>query len=202
MLKRSLSEVDAKSIHKIIFSHEDLDNTIELLNSKIAPIEFKINKVVCEQNGKIDYVFIATFVDEFKQDPNKLMFNKLVNYIIEAGGRVQFEDAINFDSKMSKTLMENFFQNKYLCLDDDQNIYLSSLALSELEGYLAEKFNRKRCMCCMGIVAQGIRCQSCEQLAHGHCLNAYFENVRSQKCPKCSNQLPVEWNPVSVVNQI
>lgn len=204
MQERNVPKDIAKNINGFLFPDKKLDDVIELINIKIVPLEFKINKVVCEQNGNIHYVFIATFLDNFntKQDPNKLIFRDIVNYIITAGGCVSYDELINFNSKMSDTLLDNFFTHKYLIADEDKNIFLSPLAISELEGYLAEKFDNKRCMCCMNVVGHGIECQSCQKYAHGYCLTKYSRNVGNKKCPKCSNEITIEWNPKTVVNEL
>lgn len=204
MQERMVSESEAKKINQVLFPEKVIDNTIEIINTKIVPLEFKINKTVCEQNGKTSYVFVSMFIDEFKAkpDPVKIMFKLLVDFIMTSGGSVPFDEVIKFNDQMSNTLMHTFFSNKYLMVDNDSNIFLSTLAISELEGYLAEKFKEKRCMGCMSIVGHGIKCPSCEQFVHGHCLAAYFKNISSKKCPKCSKQLSVEWKSIEVINQI
>lgn len=204
MQHRTVPEDDTKKINNFLFPNTLIDNTIELINIKIAPLELKINKVVCEQNGVTNYVFIATFVNNFntKQDPSKVIFSKIVKYIIEADGCVPYDELINFDSKITDTLLDHFFTNKYLIADKDKNIFLSPLAISELEGYLAEQFNEKRCMCCMSVVGHGIKCQSCKKYVHGHCLTIYLKNIGNEKCPKCFEKLIVQWNPITIVNQL
>lgn len=204
MRERMVSENDAKKVIQILFPEKNIDNVIELINSKISPLEFKINKVVCEQNGNVAYVFIATFVDDFnaKQDPSKIIFGGLVNYIFDSGGSVTYDQLMTFSKNMSDSQLDNFFASKYLIADEDKNIFLSPLAISELEGYLIEKFQDKKCMGCMSIVGHGIKCQSCEKFAHGHCLTAYFKNVGSKKCPKCSKALDVSWNLITTVNNL
>lgn len=189
MRERMVLEEDCKKISNVLFPENNFNDIIEVLNLKITPLEFKINKVVCEQNGKTWYVFIATFIDDFniKQDPIKLEFIKLVDYILAAGGSVKYDNILNYSSN-SDSLM-NFFKNNYLMMDDNQNVFLSPLAISELEGYLANKYKDKRCMICMSIVGNGIKCQSCNMFAHGYCLTTYFKNIGITKCPKCSKQL-------------
>jgi len=204
MHERMVSENDAKKMIKILFPEKNIDNIIELINSKISPLEFKINKVVCEQNGNVAYVFIATFIDDFntKQDPRKIIFGELVNQIFASGGSVTYDQLITFSKNMSDTQLDKFFESKYLIADKDKNIFLSPFAISELEGYLIEKFQDKRCMGCMSIVGHGIKCQSCKKFAHGHCLTAYFKDVGSKKCPKCSKPLNVNWNSITTVNNL
>lgn len=204
MQERNVPIDIAKKVNSFLFPDKRLDDIIELINIKIAPLEFKINKVICEQNGDISYVFIATFLDNFntKQDPSKLIFSEIVNYIIAANGSVSYDELINFNSRMSDTLLDNLFNHKYLIADKDKNIFLSPLAINELEGYLAGKFNDKRCMCCMNVVGHGIQCQSCQKYVHGHCLTQYFKNVDNKKCPKCSEKITIEWNPITIVNKL
>ncbi|CAI6362067.1 unnamed protein product [Macrosiphum euphorbiae] len=204
MHERIVSEKDAKKVIQILFPGKDNDNIIELINSKISPLEFKINKVVCEQNGNVAYVFIATFIEDFnaKPDPSKIIFGGLVNHIFASGGSVTYDQLMTFSKNMSDTQLDNFFASKYLIADEDKNIFLSPLAISELEGYLSEKFQDKRCMGCMSIVGHGIKCPFCEKFAHGHCLTAYFKNVGSKKCPKCSKQLDISWNTIKTVNTL
>lgn len=200
MNQRLVSENDAIKINKFLFYNKDIDSTIELINSKITPLEFKINKTVCEQNGDVNYVFIASLFDDFnlKKDPYKIMFSKLVDYIIEAGGSIMYDEATMFHNNMTKNILDAFFSNKYLVTDNERNIFLSSLAISELEGYLAAKFPDKTCMGCMRFVGHGIKCQSCGKFAHRLCLNTYFKNSHSQKCLKCSQHLSVDCNPITI----
>lgn len=202
MFKRMVSEKDATKKSKILFPEKNIDNIIEVINTKITPLEFKINKVVCEQNGNVTYVFIATFLDNFnaKQDPSKVIFGVLVNHIITSGGSVTYDQLMRFNKNITNTQLDTFFASKYLITDKDKNIFLSPLAISELEGYLIEKFQDKRCMGCMSIVGHGIQCQSCEKFVHGHCLTAYFNNVGSKKCPKCSKTLDVSWDSITTVD--
>lgn len=204
MHERMVSDVNAQKVIKILFSDKKIDDIIELINIKISPLEFKINKVVCEQNGNVTYVFISTFVDNFnaKPDPSKIIFGGIVNHIFASGGSITYDQLMTFSKNMSDNQLDNFFESKYLVADENKNIFLSPLAISELEGYLIEKFQDKKCMCCMSIVGHGIKCQSCEQFAHGHCLTAYFNNVGSKKCPKCSKILDVSWNPITTVNNL
>ncbi|XP_003242711.1 non-structural maintenance of chromosomes element 1 homolog [Acyrthosiphon pisum] len=204
MHERMVFEKDAKKVIQILFPEKNTDNIIELINSKISPLEFKINKVVCEQNGNVAYVFIATFIEDFnaKPDPSKIIFGGLVNHIFASGGSVTYDQLMTFSKNMSDAQLDNFFASKYLIADEDKNIFLSPLAISELEGYLIEKFQDKRCMGCMSIVGHGIKCQSCEKFAHGHCLTAYFKNVGSKKCPKCSKTLDVSWFSIKTVNNL
>lgn len=204
MRERIVSERDAKKINNILFPDNLLDNTIELINGKIAPLELKINKSVCEQNGDINYVFICNFSDndfKVKPDPRKEIFKQLVNYIFEKDGSVSYDEAIMFNNHMSDTMMTTFFTNKYLVADKDNNIFLSALALNELEGYLVQLFHEKKCVSCMSIVSHGIKCPSCAHYVHGHCLTKYFKNIEKKKCPRCSTQLSVEWRPIEVVNK-
>lgn len=203
MHARMVSETNAIKLNHTLFSNDNIENTIELINSKIIPLEFKINRVVCEQNGDACYVFVATFVNDFnvKHDPSKAMFAELVNYIIIAGGSVPYEDVITFNSQMSDTLLNSFLMHKYLITDNNRNIFLSPLAISELEEYLVDKFLDKRCSGCLSIVVHGVQCKSCKQFAHGPCLSAYFKNVGGEKCPKCSTKLCSGWNPVTVFNE-
>ncbi|XP_060852247.1 non-structural maintenance of chromosomes element 1 homolog [Rhopalosiphum padi] len=204
MHERMVSENDAKKVNEIIFPEKIIDDVIELINIKISPLEFKINKVVCEQNGNVTYVFIATFLDDFniKPDPSKINFGRLVNHIIASGGSVTYDEIMTSCKTISDTQLDNFFTSKYLIADEDKNIYLSPLAISELEGYLTDKFQDKRCMGCLSIVGHGIKCPSCDKFAHGHCLTAYFNNVGSKKCPKCSNTLNINWNSITTVNKL
>jgi len=199
-----VSEVDAKKVVKILFPEKNIDDIIELINTKISPLEFKINKVVCEQNGDIAYVFIAMFIEDFntKQDPSKIIFGKIVNHIFASGGSITYDQLKEFSENISDTQLDNFFASKYLIADEDKNIFLSPLAISELEGYLTEQFQDKRCMGCMSIVGHGIKCPSCENFAHGHCLTTYFKNVGSKKCPKCSKMLDVSWNSITIVDNL
>lgn len=204
MRERIVSERDAKEINSMLFPEKLLDNTIELINAKIAPLEFKINKSVSEQNGDISYVFICLFFDDdfkVKPDRRKEIFKQLINYIFAKDGSVTYDEAITMSSQMSETMMTTFFSNKYLVADKDNNIYLSALAISELEGYLVQGFYEKKCMGCMSVVSHGIKCLSCAHYVHGHCLMAYFRNIGSKKCPQCSTQLSVEWSPIEVVNK-
>jgi len=204
MHERMVPEINAQKVIKLVFPEKDVDNIIELINIKITPLEFKINKVVCEQNGDVSYVFISTFIDNFntKPDPSKIIFGEIVNHIFDSGGSITYDQLMTFAKNISDAQLDNYFDSKYLISDEDKNIYLSPLAISELEGYLIEKFQDKRCMGCMSIVAHGIKCQSCEKFAHGHCLTAYFQNVGSNKCPKCSKIIDVSWNSITTVNNL
>lgn len=206
MHERMVFQKDAQNINNILFPNTDLDNTINFINSKIIPLEFKINKVVCEQNDKSIYVFIATFVDDFntKQDSSKILFCELVNFIINANGSIPYDELIlKFDSELlTVDIINNFFTNKYLIADKNNNIFLSPLAINELEGYLVENFKEKRCMSCMGFVGQGINCYSCGQFAHRHCLSVYFKRIGNYKCPKCSKILCVDWKITTVFNEL
>lgn len=204
MHQRLVSQNDATKMNKLLFSNKNIDFTIELINSKITPLEFKINKTVCEQNGDVSYVFIASFLDDFnlKKDPNKVMFSKLVDYIIEGSGSITYDEATTFHSYMSDYILEAFFASKYLITDIDQNIFLSPLAITELEGYLVDTFADKICMGCMRFVAHGFKCQFCGKFAHRQCLNTYFKNTGSQKCLKCSQQLSVDCNPITINYQL
>lgn len=197
---RLVSENDAIKINKLLFSNKDIDSTLELVNSKLMPLEFKINKTVCEQNGEVIYTFMASFFDDFnsKKNPNKIMFSKLIDYIIKSDGSILYNDATIFHSNMTKNILDDFFDNKYLVSDNEQNIFLSPLAISELEGYLATKFPDKTCMGCMRFVGHGIKCGSCGKFAHRQCLSTYFKNSGSQKCLKCSQQLSVDCNPIKI----
>lgn len=204
MYERAVSEEEAKNVNSKLFPEKNVDDTIEIVNSKIVPLEIKINKVICDQNGNVNYVLIATFLNNFnaKPDPKRLMFREIVDFIMAAGGSIPYDNLIIFNSKLAGEILDNYFAHKYLVADQNENIYLSPLALSELEGYLAEKFKEKRCMCCMNIVGNGIECPSCKKIAHGHCVTAYFSNVPHKKCPKCSNQLNVEWLPIDINNKL
>lgn len=204
MQTRMVSENDAINVNNILFPEKNIDNAIELINTKISPLEFKINKVVCEQNANVKYVFIATFLDDFnaKQDPSKVLFGGIVNHIIDSGGSVTYDELMKHFKNLSDSHLDTFFTSKYLIADEDKNIFLSPLAISELEGYLIEKFQDKKCMACMSIVGHGIKCQSCGKFVHGHCLTAYFKNVGSKKCPKCSKTLDVSWNSIETVNNL
>ncbi|XP_025207352.1 non-structural maintenance of chromosomes element 1 homolog [Melanaphis sacchari] len=204
MHERMVSENDAKSVSNILFPEKDIDIIIELINTKISPLEFKINKVICEQDGIVTYVFIATFLDDFntKPDTSKIIFGRLVNHIIALGGSVTYDEVMTFSTNITDSQLDNFFASKYLIADKDKNIFLSPLTISEMEGYLTEKFPDKRCMGCLSIVGHGIKCPSCENFAHGHCLTTYFNNVGSKKCPKCSKTLNVSWNSITAVNKL
>lgn len=204
MHERIVFENDAKKTNDILFPEKKIDDIVQLINTKICPLEFKINKVVCEQNGNVTYVFIATFLDNFnaKLDPSKVMFGKIVNHIVTSGGSVTYDEIITSFKNLSDTQLDNFFASKYLIADKDKNIFLSPLAISEFEGYLTEQFEDKRCMGCLSIVGHGIKCPSCEKFAHGHCLTAYFKNIGSKKCPKCSNTLNVSWDSITTVNTL
>lgn len=204
MHERVVLQNVAQDINNILFPNTDLGDTINLINNKIAPLEFKINKVVCEQNGADLYVFIATFVDDFntKQDPHKVIFGELATLIINADGSIPYDELILKSNSqiLTNDLINDFFANKYLITDENKNIFLSPLALSELEGYLAENFKNKRCMSCMSFVGHGTQCHSCAWYAHGHCLTAYFNSIDNNKCPKCSNILNVDWKPMNIFN--
>lgn len=205
MIQRIVSVEKAVKVHNVLFPEKNIENTIELINNKICSLEFKINKIISEQNGDISYVFVALFVDDFKDlkpDKKKIIFKEIVDYIIAAGGCVPSSALREFNSQMTDTLLDEYFTNKYLVADEHKHIYLSPLAISELEGYLADKFKEKRCMGCMSIVIHGVKCESCMQYAHGNCLNSYFNNVGYKKCPKCSKELGFEWNPIEVFNDL
>lgn len=204
MHERIITENNAKKINSILFPEETIKDTIETINSKLVPLELKINKVKCEQNGDVYYVFIAMFNDEFwKPDPNKKIFVELANYIIEAGGMISYAEILIFNNNaISDMLLDNFFKKKYLIADNNKNIFLSPLAINELEGYIVNKFGEKKCMGCISVVGHGIKCDSCKNYAHGHCLSSYFKNVGSKKCPNCSESLSVEWNPITVVQKL
>lgn len=204
MRERIVSERDAKKINNILFPEKLLDDTIEIINSKIVPLELKINKSVSEQNGDISYVFICHFFDDdfkVKPDPRKEIFKQLINYIFEKNGSVPYDEAIMFNNQMSEAMMTTFFTNKYLVADKNNNIFLSVLAISELEGYLAQLFHEKKCMGCMSVVSYGIKCPSCAHYVHGPCLTEYYRNIGNEKCPHCSTQLSVEWRPIEIVNK-
>jgi len=198
-----VSESDTQKIIDVLFPGKTVDNIIELINTKIVPLEFKINKLTCEQNDEINFVFIAMFVDDFNTKPeqSKIIFKEIVNYIIEAGGSVSYNEILQHNN-MSETLMDYFFSNKYLITDNDNNIFLSPLAISELEGYLIEKYSSRKCMGCMSVVVHGIKCPSCELYVHGFCLMTYFKNVNSKKCLKCFNPLIVDWSSIEIVNKL
>jgi hypothetical protein len=205
MHERIVTKIDAEKINSILFPEDTIKETIALINSKIVPLEFKINQVICEQNGDVYYVFIATFNDDSncKPDPDKKIFIELANYIIEAGGLVPYAELLMFNKNgISDMLLDNFFTKKYLTADKDKNIFLSPLAINELEGYLVNKFREKKCMCCMSVVGHGFKCDSCENFAHGHCLLLYFKNVHCKKCPKCYKMLSVEWNPIKIMYEL
>lgn len=194
MQERMVSDSDAQNANSLWFPETNIDNTIQLINSKITQVEMKINKVECEQSGKIFYVFISRFLDDFntKHDQSKVMFLKLVDYIVAAGGSAPINKVLTFNDKISNELMQHYFSNKYCVSDKADNIFLTALAISELEGYLVEKFKGKICMCCMSIVSHGVRCQSCGRFAHGHCLAEYCKNIGRDKCPKCSKN-NIDW---------
>lgn len=209
MHERIVTETDVKKINGILFPTNTIEYTIELINTKIVPLEFKINKVICEQNGIVYYVFIATFNDDSigKLDPNRKLFIEFANYIIEAGGSVSYAEllTISINELLEKTrdkTIDNFFTKKYLIADQDKNVFLSPMAINELEGYLVNKFREKKCMGCMSVVGHGVKCDSCKNFAHAHCLFSYFKNVDSKKCPKCSKELSVEWKPITVVYEL
>lgn len=199
MQERMISETNADKVNSVLFPDTNIDNTIQLINSKITPFDLKINKAVCEQNGDVFYVFISMFVHDFntKYDSNKAIFIKLVDYIITAGGSAPLDEVLTFNDQMSENLLHQFFSNKYCVMDEADNIFLTALAISELEGYLVEKFSKKRCMCCMSIVIHGVHCQSCGKFAHGYCLTEYCKNIGSNKCPKCSKN-NIEWGLVRI----
>lgn len=203
MQVRIVLEYEAKIINDTLFPHETLQNTIELINSKIIPLEQQIIQVMCEQNGEVNYVFIAMFVDDFnvEHDPNKVLFINLANYIITKGGSVHFDDIMMFNDEMSAKKLEVFLTNKYLIVDKCKNIFLSPLAIKEMEVYLNENFVDRKCSGCLNIVVYGIECESCKKLAHGPCLIRYFENVGSEKCLNCSKRIRYEWNPLIVFNE-
>lgn len=203
MMERMVPEDNAESVNKFLFESKFVDNTIELINSKILSLEFRINKIVCEQDGSVHYVFLSTFMDNFssKLDVSKFVFKQLVRYIIEHDGCVSFSNALKFHNQMSYDLMKSYFTNHYFIGDSSDNIYLSPLAISELEGYLSEHFNERRCMTCMNIVSHGVKCQSCGQYGHGLCLKKYFTTVKNQKCPKCSKDIDFSWEPITIVQK-
>lgn len=204
MVKRIVPIEDAVKVHEVLFPEKNIENTIELINNKIFSLEFKINKTTSEQNGNISYVYVALFVDDFnaKPDIKKNLFKELVDYIIAADGSVPYNELITCNSQMSDALLDEYFTNKYLVADENKHIFLSPLAISELEGYLIDKFEEKRCVGCMGIVGFGVKCESCKQYAHGNCLNSYFNNVGSRKCPKCSKLMCYDWSPITVFNEL
>lgn len=204
MYERAVSEDEAKNVNNKLFPGKNIDDTIEIINSKIDPLEIKINKVICDQNGNISYVLIATFLDEFntKPDPKKLIFREIVDLIMTSGGSIPYDNLIMFNSKVDDKILEDYFTHKYLVADQNENIFLSPLAISELEGYLVEKFKEKRCVCCMNFVGNGIECPFCKKLVHGHCVTAYFSSVGNKKCPKCSNLLNIEWLPIDINNKL
>lgn len=206
MFNRVVLEEDVKNINASLFPGKHLDDTIELINSKILPLEFKISKTICEQNGSINYTFIALFIDEFnsKVDPVKKIFADIVNFIVSSGGRSPYTGLIEnykhvnyFDASLNV-----LFEKKYLTADLEKNIYLAPLAISELEGYLVEKFISRRCIGCMSIVIYGIQCSSCNDFIHGHCLTSYSRNVGCQKCPKCSHKISANWIPLDIGQSI
>lgn len=201
MHERVVTGIDAEKINSTLFPEKTIKETIELINSKIVPLEFKINQVICEQNGDVYYVFIATFNDDSncKPDPDKKIFVELANYIIEAGGLVPYVELLLMFNKigLSDILLDNFFTKKYLIADKDKNIFLSPMAINELDGYLVNNFKKKKCMCCMSVVGYGLKCDICENFAHGHCMLSYFKNLGCNRCPKCSKELSVEWNPIT-----
>ncbi|XP_050534926.1 non-structural maintenance of chromosomes element 1 homolog [Daktulosphaira vitifoliae] len=202
MFNRMVLEEDVKNINANLFPGKQLDDTVELINTKILPLEFKISKTICEQNGSINYTFIALFVDEFncKVDPIKKLFADIVNFIISSGGCAPYNEMIenykNFNSFDNS--LDVLFEKKYLTADPEKNIYLTPLAISELEGFLVEKYISRRCMGCMSIVVYGIQCSSCNDFIHGHCLTSYSLSVGSQKCPKCYHKISVSWIPLNV----
>lgn len=206
MHERMVSEHKALMVNKFLFGDKILDNHIELINLKIAPLEFKINKTVGEEDGKINYVFIATFVDDFtKQESSKVIFRALVLYIMKSGGSVAYWEALKFNSQMNESLMRVFFNNKYLIADSNDNVFLSPLAICEMDGYLAEHFNEKRCMACKSIVSHGVKCTSCGQFGHGLCLDKYFTSIdpnkQNKKCPKCTKEIDFNWAPIEIVKK-
>ncbi|XP_050429111.1 uncharacterized protein LOC126838610 [Adelges cooleyi] len=202
MFNRMVTEEDANIVNGSLFPEKDLDNTIELINTKIAPLEFKISKRVCEQDSNIYYAFIALFVDDFncKTDPVKTLFVEIVNFVILSGGVVPYDEMIAKYTTFNTfyDILDNLFRRKYLTADAEKNIYLSPLAVSELDGYLVEKFSSKKCMGCMSVVAYGIQCVSCNKFIHGHCLTTYSKNIGSAKCPKCSQKIVSSWTPISI----
>lgn len=199
MQERMVSETQAKKVNSVLFPGKNIDNIIQLINCKIIPFDLKINKVACEQNGDIFYVFISIFVDDLnaKYDSNKAIFIKLVDYIITAGGSAPLDKVLTINSQMSEKVLDTFFSNKYCIADQADNILLTALAINELEGYLVDKFNEKRCMCCMNIVIYGVHCQSCGKFAHGYCLTKYCKEIGSIKCLKCSKN-NIEWGSVEI----
>lgn len=204
MHERVVQQNAAFKLNKKLFPSVDLDDTIKFINTNIAPLEFKINKVVCEQNGEDLYVLVALFVDNFndRQDPNKVIFGEIVTSIINADGSLPYGELIlRYNSQLTEDLIENFFSNKYLITDKNKNIFLSPLAISELEGFLAKNYKNKRCMSCMRFVGQGTKCKSCGQYAHSLCLTEYFKRVGNANCPKCSKTLHIDWKPLDVFSE-
>lgn len=199
MQERMVSETQAKKVNSVLFPGKNVDNIIQLINCRIVSFYLKINKVTCEQNGDIFYVFISTFDNDLntKHDSNKVIFIKLVDYIITAGGSAPLDNVLTINNQMSEEVMDTFFSNKYCIADQADNIFLTALAINELEGYLVEKFSDKRCMCCMNIVIHGVHCQSCGKYAHGHCLTKYCKNIGSIKCLKCSKN-DIEWGSFEI----
>lgn len=220
MTKGSFTENEFMQIFKQIFLHyaiqdgnprdaktEDLEKTIDLINSRINRFDQKIVKYFYKDvnyycfcstaqtsMSRLQSAFTENEIELFKMILNKIVDNEelrttpisIMNLQIDAGTKVN-------TSRVEK-LLEEWIMNGYFAREDS-SIFLGPKSFIEFKEILQgfELDYLRSCILCGDIAPWGVACSSCHTATyHKHCILKFL--ARSEKCVACNEkwETPIE----------
>ncbi|XP_075233946.1 non-structural maintenance of chromosomes element 1 homolog isoform X2 [Lycorma delicatula] len=211
MINQRMFEIGKLNIlHKKIFqdSNVSLDETIQLINSKINPLHLKIDKKICEISNKTMYVLYTTVKPKYNgldlTSTEKEFVSTIFQQIVtDVNGSITTSVAINccnviknkgLKLKDGEELIEDLINKQlFMYVNEKQTrISFTPLAVVELESDLRDSFSDyiSDCPLCKHIVYIGNVCDNCHIKIHFHCLKN-FGKVNRNKCPDCNSCISI-----------
>ncbi|CAH0386949.1 unnamed protein product [Bemisia tabaci] len=205
LARRQMTEDNAKTVFsKIVPQDYEFDQTLVHMSTHLQKqVDLKIAKTVCEITDNIYYSIVPctykkeSFQLNLMKDAELVFFKKMILHILENHTGTIGDDAIEdfrVESGISRLAADNtierLIETKYLMrVPITDEIAMAPLCIAEFTTFLKVNFSDRlnSCKLCNSITIKGVRCVSCDERIHKHCLSKFFEKLaaRMRKCPSC-----------------
>jgi non-structural maintenance of chromosomes element 1 len=221
MTKGSFTEKEFMKIFKEIFTHygvkegnprdaraEDLELTIDLINSRINRFDQKIVKYFYRNVNYYCFCSTAqTSISKMQSDFNENevdLFKAILHKIVEDEElctspisimNLHIDGGTKVNTSRVEKLLEDWVMNGYFVRENNNMIYLGPKSFIEFKEILQsfELDYLRSCILCGDIAPWGVACSACHTATyHKHCMEKFL--ARSDKCVACNEkwETPIE----------
>eukprot|EP00039_Didymoeca_costata_P027051 m.17297 g.17297 ORF g.17297 m.17297 type:complete len:295 (+) comp5978_c0_seq1:233-1117(+) len=201
-----------KNAHKAVQADEpstgDFSSFLNVVNDKLAPLNFQIRNCSSEITGAKFIGIANTLKDKAAEEASSLekkhieIFKMVIAAAVESNGVVDEMKILKVketgaghkfsSAKEVEDLLGELTRNNWIERVSNNQIALGSRCFIELSEHIKGQYGEdlQDCIVCHSICIRGTDCLNCNSRVHHPCLNRYFKRAKNQKCPKCSKPWP------------